>query len=248
MLSKSHTKYIQSLQHKKFRDESGLFIAEGPKLVADLLRDGNFKCRELFSLPGWIDENTKLFSSHADMAITEVKDHELEKLSALTHANLVLAVLEQVPQEEDFDPSGRLTIVLDTIQDPGNMGTIIRIADWFGISHIICSMDSADCYNPKVVQGTMGSLGRVSMIYTDIVSFLSRHHAITAYATAMDGEDISDLKKMKEGFLIIGNEGHGISEAVLQCSHKKISIPRIGKAESLNAAVATAIVVANMKI
>lgn len=247
MLSKSHTKYIQSLQHKKFRDESGLFIAEGPKLVADLLRDGNFKCREIFSLPEWIDENTTLAASHTGTAITEVKEHELQKLSALTHAHQVLAVFEQAGEDRAFDPSGKIALVLDTIQDPGNMGTLIRIADWFGISHIICSTDSADCYNPKVVQGTMGSLGRVHIIYTDLVSFLTGHRDITAYATAMDGESISGIEKIKEGFIIIGNEGRGISEAVLQCSHKKISIPRTGQAESLNAAVAAAIIISNLK-
>lgn len=246
MLSKTHTKDIQSLQQKKFRDELGLFIAEGPKLVTDLLEEGIFRCREILALPGWIDANMSLLKQSPATAITEVKEHELEKISALKHAHQVLGVFEQLTPEEPA-PGGKICLVLDTIQDPGNMGTIIRLADWFGLGAIICSPASADCYNPKVVQGTMGSLGRVPVIYTDLVSFLTKHKHIPAYAADMQGEPVSTIRGIKEAFIIIGNEGKGISGEVLACAGKTISIPRSGKAESLNAAVAAGIIIAGLK-
>ena len=165
MFSKSHTKYIQSLHHKKFRDEYGVFIAEGPKVVEELLLQDNMSCKEIFSLPAWLTGNQQLLEKKNIDQLFEIKDFELEKISALATPNQVLAVFEQRVKMDTFPVTGRITLVLDTLQDPGNIGTIIRIADWFGIENIICSPRSAEIYNPKVVQSTMGSIARVNVLY-----------------------------------------------------------------------------------
>ncbi len=246
MISKTHTKYIQSLQHKKFRDESGLFIAEGPKVVSDLLESGNFICKELVALKEWLDNNNKLLSIYSDTSFTEVKDFELEKISALSSAHSVLAVFEKRKQKADLPVTGKLTLALDTIQDPGNLGTVIRIADWFGLDNIICSEGCADMYNPKVVQSTMGSLGRVNIVYTGLADWLQKNNKVKIYAASLDGKALQSLGKLKEGIIIIGNEAHGISDEVMQLVNEKITIPKIGKAESLNAAVATGIILSHV--
>ncbi len=246
MISKSHTKYIQSLQHKKVRDELNLFIAEGPKLVPELLADGAFTCKEVFAVKEWIDENEKLLRSHDSTTFNEVEVFELEKISALTTPNHVLAVFEKRNPVTDIETSGKITLVLDTIQDPGNMGTILRIADWFGIKHMVCSVASADIYNPKVVQGTMGSLGRVNVLYTYLVDWLQQNKQVKIYAASLHGKALPSFGKLKEGIIIIGNEAHGISDEVMQLVNEKVTIPRIGQAESLNAAVATGIILSHV--
>ncbi len=246
MISKPHTKYIQSLQHKKLRDELNLFIAEGPKLVPELLKTGAFACKEVFAVKEWLEENEKLLRSHDSTSFNEVEFFELEKISALTTPNQVLAVFEKRSPVVDIETKGSITLVLDTIQDPGNMGTILRIADWFGIQHLVCSVGSADIYNPKVVQGTMGSLGRVNVLYTDLVTWLQQNKGVKVYAASLQGKGLSSFGKLKEGIIIIGNEAHGISDEVMQLVNEKITIPRIGEAESLNAAVATGIILSHV--
>ncbi|MBK7377176.1 MAG: RNA methyltransferase [Chitinophagaceae bacterium] len=246
MISKSHTKYIQSLQHKKLRDQLNLFIAEGPKVVPDLLSGGNFVCKEIIALKEWLDANAGLVSANAWIPFTEVQDFELEKISALLTPHAVLAVFEKREPETDVDISKKITIVLDTIQDPGNMGTIIRIADWFGIQNIICSAGCADIYNPKVVQATMGSLGRVNVVYTDLAAWLTGKKKVPLYAASLKGRPLQSLGKLTEGIIIIGNEAHGIRDEVMQLVKEKITIPRIGEAESLNAAVATGIILSHV--
>jgi TrmH family RNA methyltransferase len=246
MLSKTHTKYIQSLQHKKFRDESGLFIAEGPKVVMDLLNSRKFICKEIFTLETWAKEQAKWLSAFPGISIAEVKDFELAKISSLSTAHQVLAVFEKRKQNQQISTVGKLILVLDTIQDPGNLGTIIRIADWFGIADIICSVGCADMYNAKVVQSTMGSLGRVNVIYTDLPAWLHANRGVNMYAAVLDGKNINAMGKLQEGIIIIGNEANGISDAVLELVNEKITIPRIGAAESLNAAVATGIILSHV--
>ncbi len=241
MLSKTHTKYIQSLLHKKFRDQSGLFIAEGPKVVEDLLNCGEFKARELFAVDKWLSAHVALQQAYPAVTFNEVEDFELEKISALSTPHLVLAVFEKRTQPLSLNLEGKITLILDTIQDPGNLGTIIRTADWFGIESIICSEGCADMYNPKVVQGTMGSLGRVNIIYTGLGSWLQKHRGIRTYAATLAGRPIQEVNGIREGFLIIGNEARGIGEELLDLVDEKITIPRSGEAESLNAAVATGI-------
>ncbi|MEP7239143.1 MAG: TrmH family RNA methyltransferase, partial [Ferruginibacter sp.] len=205
MLSKTHTKYIQSLQHKKFRDEYGLFLAEGPKVVMDLLNSRKFICKEIFALNNWIDEHSKQLSLLPGMQVTAVADFELQKIAALSTAHAVVAVFEKRKPVFEINTASKITLALDTIQDPGNLGTIIRIADWFGIENIICSVGCADMYNAKVVQSTMGSLGRVNLIYIDLVKWLKENDKVRIYAASLEGKDVKAIGKLKEGILIIGN-------------------------------------------
>jgi RNA methyltransferase, TrmH family len=244
MFNKTHTKYIQSLHHKKFRDENGVFIAEGPKVVLELLETRVFVCRQLFALKEWLIANDKTLQKYAGAEVLEVKDFELEKLSMLTTANNVLAVFSKKEQQEPTLIKQKITLVLDTIQDPGNLGTIIRTADWFGIDNIVCSTACADMYNPKVVQSTMGSLARLNIFYTDINNWLQQHKAVKKYAAALHGKSIKQLAGIKEAIIIIGNEGKGISDVIMNTVDEKITIPKVGEAESLNAAVATGIILA----
>lgn len=246
MLSKTHTKYIQSLQHKKFRDEYGMFIAEGPKVVMDLLNSRKFICKEIFAQDKWIAANENKLSWLKDTAIETVQDFELKKISALVTAHEVLAVFEKRVPDLHFNPAGKITLALDTIQDPGNLGTIIRTADWFGIENLVCSSGCADMYNSKVVQSTMGSLGRVNVIYTSLAGWLQENNTVKTYAASLEGKPLETFGKLNEGILIIGNEANGISDAIMKLVHEKITIPRIGEAESLNAAVAAGIIVSQL--
>ena len=247
MLSKTHTKYIQSLQHKKFRDENGLFLTEGPKVVMDLLNSRKFICKEIFGLNNWIEEHRKQLQGLRDVVITAVEDFELQKISSLSTANTVVAVFEKRKQNFEINFAGKITLALDTIQDPGNLGTIIRIADWFGVEHIICSIGCADMYNAKVVQSTMGSLGRVNIVYTDLVLWLQQNKKIKIYSASLEGVDVKAFGKLKEGILIVGNESNGVSNEVMKLVNEKITIPKIGEAESLNAAVAAGIILSHLK-
>ncbi len=247
MLSKTHTKYIQSLQHKKLRDETGLFIAEGPKVVMDLLNSRKFVCKELLATNEWIQEQGKKLSSLKDTVVTAVEDFELQKISSLSTAHAVVAVLEKRKPVHTIETVSKITLVLDTIQDPGNLGTIIRIADWFGIEDIVCSIGCADMYNAKVVQSTMGSLGRVNVIYTNLIEWLNENNGVKIYSASLEGKDVKAFGKLKEGILIIGNEANGVSDEVMELVNEKINIPRIGDAESLNAAVATGIILSHVK-
>ena len=247
MLSKTHTKYIQSLLHKKQRDELGLFVAEGPKVVMDLLESRKFVCKEIFALQEWLTENERLISILKEVSITEVKDFELQKISALSTAHNVLAVFEKRKQSFNIETTGKITLALDTIQDPGNLGTIIRIADWFAVTDIVCSVGCADMYNTKVVQSTMGSLGRVNLIYTNLVDWLKQNKKLKIYSASLQGKDIHEIGKLPEGIIIIGNEAHGVTDDVMNLVNEKITIPRIGEAESLNAAVATGIILSHLK-
>ncbi len=242
MINKATVKYIQSLQHKKFRDEHNVFIAEGPKLVAELLKDKIFECDDIF----YTEQGANLISATSTGLHPEkehlIEDFELEKISGLTVPNHVVAVFRKKAPLPLRDITGKLTLVLDDIQDPGNLGTIIRIADWFGVPNILCSPTTADCYNPKVVQSTMASLGRVNIIYGDLNNILLKNPRIRKYAAVLNGKDVRSYGKIKEGMIIIGNESKGISAAVMELAEEKISIARHGVAESLNAAVAAGII------
>src|ERR1043165_2140073 len=162
MLNKSVVKYIQSLGQKKPRDEEQVFIAEGPKLIKDLLESDNAEIIHLYATADWIQMN-KMYAEEYDM--TEITDADLDRISQLTSPNKVLAVAKQFAVSKKTDLRNKITLVLETIQDPGNMGTIIRTADWFGLEQIVCSHDCADMYNPKVVQATMGSIARINVLY-----------------------------------------------------------------------------------
>ena len=240
MLSKSQVKYIQSLGQKKQRDLDAVFVAEGPKIVGEWLHTEGVEILALYALKDWAETNR----SHTIETII-VEEHELAKISQLQTPNQVLALVRKWEEVSVVKTQGEIVLALDTVQDPGNLGTILRIADWFGIKSIVCSTESADIYNSKVVQGTMGSLARVRVLYTDLTEWLGAQ-SVPVYATALNGEDVTVMKKITEGVIIIGNESKGVSDAVFQLVSKKITIPRKGHAESLNAAVATGIVLSHL--
>ena len=239
MLSKNQIKLIKSLETKKYRKREGLFVAEGPKVVGDLLRAG-YSPHSIFS-------SGEIFEVRGEKIAQTVTDEELRRISFLQHPQEVLAVF-YIPtpnHSSHLSPlSSDLSLALDGVQDPGNVGTIIRIADWFGITNIYCSPDTADVYNPKVVQATMGSLAHVNIIYCDLVPLL-REATVPIYGTLLDGQDIYQQPLSSEGIIVMGNEGNGISPEVRQLVTHKLLIPNFNKshetAESLNVAIATAI-------
>jgi len=238
MLVKSQIKYIQTLGDKKHRDKDGVFIAEGPKLIKELLEEKNVPLVSLFAVSDWVESHHSKIPSKQ---VTEISESELERISFLTTPNEVLGIFRK-PVFAEMNPGGKLSLVLDNIQDPGNLGTIVRIADWFGTEYIICSEDSVDVFNPKVVQASMGSVSRVQTLYTSIPAFLARHQDIPVYASVLDGENIFTMDRLNEGMIIIGNESRGIGKELLKISRHKITIPKRGKAESLNAAIAAGII------
>ena len=242
MLVKSKAKYIQSLGQKKFRQQEGVFIAEGPKLVNELLTEHSGSVLEVFAVKNWIEANGRL-ATNCDL--TEITEGELEKISQLTTPNQVLAIIKQSTPIKPVAEKDKFILALDGIQDPGNLGTIVRIADWFGVQHIVCSEDSADSYNPKVVQSTMGSIGRVNVFYTSLSEWLVEQKDACIYAAVLEGQDITKMQQPAGGVIVIGNESKGISEAVRQFCNASITIPQKGKAESLNAAVATGIILSH---
>jgi RNA methyltransferase, TrmH family len=231
MLSKSKIKYIQSLRQKKYRDEAGVFVAEGPKVVQEFLESPNIKLEDLFFLKGSNGFNG-----------TAISSIELEKISGLVTPNEVLAIFRKPVYDSIASPEGKLSLALDSIQDPGNLGTILRTADWFGIEQVFCSLDTVDVFNAKVVQSTMGSIGRVQVIYTDLPALIAEYPGLPVYAATLDGDDLYTMERPSNGLIVIGNESRGVSEAVLSKATHKIFIPRKGKAESLNASVAAAII------
>ena len=239
MISKNELKYIQSLCQKKQRAAEGVFIAEGPKLAEELMAS-NYRIIKGYATADWLAEN------QSGKGFVEVSEIELEKMTGLQTANQVIMVCEQKIQKTIPDLSQKLSLVLDGIQDPGNLGTIIRIADWFGITQIIASEDTVELYNPKVVQSTMGSFIRVPVYYTNLVSFLTATH-LPVYGAMLEGKSMYELNKPVSGLLVIGNESKGIREPIQPLIKQAITIPRFGGAESLNAAVATGILVAHLK-
>jgi TrmH family RNA methyltransferase len=241
MLIKSKLKYIQTLGQKKFRDTEGLFIAEGPKMIDELIHHSHDSIIGIFALPEWTESHPHI----KGIDIEELSDDELKKISQQTTPNLVLAIVKQFQVPENPDLKGKFSIVLDAIRDPGNMGTIIRIADWFGIEYIICSEDCADIYNPKVVQSSMGSIMRVKIVQKDLQSWLVAQQ-IRIYAATIEGKDVRKMEPVQEGLLLIGNESKGISPALMDLANVKVNIPGKGRAESLNAAVATGIVLSHI--
>ena len=240
MLSKSTVKYIQSLHQKKFRDQHHSFIAEGPKVVGELLASGIYECKKIFYTAQW-QHLLKVNLANAHFQIhTLVEPYELEKISVLDTPNMVVAEFKTL-YPPLINPEGRISFVLDGIRDPGNLGTIIRTADYFAIPQIICSPDCVDMYNSKVVQSTMASLGRVNIVYMDLPTLLNERK-VPCYAATLDGKNVSAISHIPEGLIIFGNESKGISENILSLADEQISIYRKGAAESLNAAIAAAII------
>lgn len=238
MLSKNELKYIQSLCQKKQRQEERLFLVEGAKLVEELLQSG-LNVRKIYALPVWAEKYSQLSQ------LTVITEEELEKISNLQTPNQVLALVEQPETTSEPLLANQLTLVLDNIQDPGNLGTIIRIADWFGIHQIVASMDTVELYNPKVIQSTMGSYARVQVWYRPLAGFLSTV-SLPVYGALLNGQNMYEIAPLKEGILLIGNESKGIHADLLPFVSHPVTIPRIGGAESLNAAVAAGIIVSHL--
>ena len=270
MISKNQIKFVKQLEMKKYRQREGLFVAEGPKVVGDLLAAG-FEPHAIYATEEWIlrdygtngtnetnetnvtNETNGTNEANEVKPFTLVSPDELRKLSFLQHPQQVLAVFRlpslftrhPLPIASHSSPSTphlpRLELALDGIQDPGNLGTIIRIADWFGIGRIFCSQDTADAWSPKVVQATMGSIARVGIIYTDLKEYLN-HSTLPICGTLLDGDDIYSQELPQEAIIVMGNEGNGISDDIRQLIPHHLLIPpyRLG-AESLNVAIATAI-------
>ena len=238
MLSKNEVKYIQSLYQKKTRDKEGLFIAEGPKLVNELLQS-NFVIKNIYCRHEWME------NCNRKNDFIEVSEDELKRISNLQTPHGILAIVQQ--KNNEYEPAlfSNLSLVLDGIQDPGNMGTIIRTADWFGIHQVIASEDTADIYNPKVVQATMGSIANVNVWYKNIEQWL-KALPVNVFGASLHGSSLHDSGKIKEGVLVIGNESKGIRNNILPYIQYPLTIPRIGNPESLNAAVATGIILSHI--
>ncbi len=240
MLSKVQIKTIQALQHKKHRQKSGRFVAEGIKITEELLRSKEIGVEALYALPPRLERLTAM--AKAGVALTAVTERELKRISNLNTPQEVLAICG-IP-ENGAPPrlNGKITLLLEAIRDPGNMGTIIRIADWFGIPQLVLSPDCVDVYNPKTIQATMGSIGRVNIWSGNLSTALDKNHGIPLYATTLNGKPITHFRKIKEGIIAIGNESAGLSKGLLERADEYLTIPRHGEAESLNAAIAAGIV------
>ncbi|MCR5157683.1 MAG: RNA methyltransferase [Prevotella sp.] len=234
MISKNQIKFVRQLEQKKHRQREQAFVAEGPKVVGDLLAAG-FQPKLLFATEEWAAANA------ACPAVTVTPD-ELCRLSFLQHPQQVLAVFPlPAVSHSPMQAGARLVLALDGVQDPGNLGTIIRIADWFAIDEIVCSTDTVDAWNPKVIQASMGSIARVHIVYTHLEEYLS-HTTLPVYGTLLDGTSIYSQQLPQEAIIVMGNEGNGISPAIRQRVTHRLLIPQFQPgAESLNVAIATAI-------
>ncbi len=237
MLSKNQIKLITSLKHKKFRQEQQLFVVEGIKTIQEFL-NSSYKLEQLFT--------TSTFNINAKQE-TIITESDLKRISFLKSPNQAVGVF-RIPEGRQVNVN-QLVVALDSVRDPGNLGTIIRLCDWFGISDLVCSETTVDCYNPKVIQATMGSLTRVNITYTNLDDFLN-DISLPAYGAFMDGENVYKTHLPQKGVLVLGNEANGISESLEKRISHKISIPRFGnlkKTESLNVATATAILLSEFK-
>ncbi|PHS61698.1 MAG: RNA methyltransferase [Flavobacterium sp.] len=237
LVSKSQIKLITSLQQKKYRNKWGLFVAEGPKVINELLK------AELSLHSVYVTENDLFKGVSAEL----VSEKEISKISFLKNANNSVAVFK-IPEQKNISDK-KMIMALDAIRDPGNLGTIIRLCDWFGIEQIICSEDTVDCYNPKVIQATMGSITRVKIEYLNLTEFISKT-SIPVYVGVMDGENIYQQKLPKTAVIVLGNEANGISNEIIDLASHKIAIPQFGmiqETESLNVATATAVLLSEFK-
>ena len=238
MLSKNQIKLISSLKQKKYRQQHGLFVVEGIKTVNELLHS-NLQLHQLYT--------TTLQFDVLDDLVTQITEAELKKISFLKAPNMVLAVFK-FPEPKPVDFS-RLVVALDDVRDPGNLGTIIRLCDWFGVNDLICSNETVDCYNAKVIQATMGSITRVNVSYVDLEDILKNQDVIK-FGAFMNGENVYETNLPTSGILVLGNEANGISKEIESLTIKRISIPRFGdlqETESLNVANATAILLSEFK-
>lgn len=247
-LSKAQIKYLLSLQQKKIRQKNRFFVLEGEKMAKEVLLQKKIVINAIYATADWVENHRHLMAQYK--SITTIISHsELKKISSLKTPNQVLMVLPMF--DNDIKPTNiknSLSLVLENVQDPGNMGTIIRIADWFGIDHIFCSIGCVDIYNPKVVQATMGGLLRVKIHYTPLEQLFDQYPNQTVYGAILGGKNVFQTQLEAKGFLLIGNEGKGLTDGLQKYITKPITIPKFGQAESLNAAVATGILCAMFRV
>lgn len=248
MLSKAKVKYIHSLELKKYRNEQNAFVAEGNKLVADMMHA--FECELILARPSWMATQGDIPAKE----LLEAEDEDIRKASFLKNPQDVLAVFKRPSWSlDEADPSSSLVLALDGIQDPGNLGTIIRLADWFGIEHIVCSLDTADVFSPKTVQATMGALAHVKVHYTDLDEYLKTQaeRQVPLFGTFLDGENMYTKDLSASGIIVMGNEGNGIRPEIEQLIDRKLYIPSFPPeretSESLNVAIATAVICAEFR-
>jgi TrmH family RNA methyltransferase len=242
MISKGTIRYIKSLQLKKYRNKAQSFLVEGTKSVLELL-NSNFEVTHLVGTDSFLKDN-EIFLSKLEVSPELVSAQQLNSLSSLKTNQDVLAVARKPVDKPLSISKNEYSLALDGISDPGNLGTIIRTADWYGIQNVICSRECADFYNPKVIQASMGSFTRVRIHYTDLLGFLKDH---LVYGAALEGENVHQINFANGGVLLIGNEAHGISPALHNIIDQWICIPGYGGAESLNAALATAVICDNLR-
>lgn len=239
MLSRNQIKLITLLKQKKYRVQQKLFVAEGVKTILELL-NSKFELHHLYT--------TTLDFKVADVLMTKISEFELKKISFLKTPNAALAVFK-IPEAKPKIDYNKLVLALDNVRDPGNLGTIIRLCDWFGIKDLICNLETVDCYNPKVIQATMGSITRVNITYCDLEKVCAENNIIT-YGAFMEGENVYTSKLPASGLLVLGNEANGISKTIEKQINTRISIPRFGdlqETESLNVANATAILLSEFR-
>ena len=240
MISKASIQLVKGLQDKKQRQKYDQFVVEGEKSITELLKSP-FKTLKVYALLTWIEQNLDRLSG---VEIIEISEKELKQLSAHQSPQMAIALV-QIPKPSPIGKDSKLILALDEIQDPGNLGTIIRIADWYGIKDIICSKGCTDVYNPKCINSTMGSFLRVRVHYQDILE-TAKETQLPLMVAVLDGQNIHKGQLPKQGLLVIGNEGHGVHASIVSKAEIKLTIPRYGGAESLNAAISTAIILDNI--
>jgi TrmH family RNA methyltransferase len=231
---------VKSLQDKKQRQKYNQFVVEGEKSITELLKSP-FETVKLYAVSEFLDQNYQYLKS---VSCEEVNEKELKQMSAHMSPQKAIAVV-RIPQEDSIPQKTKLILALDEIQDPGNLGTIIRIADWYGIEHIVCSKGCTDVYNPKCINSTMGSFLRVKVHYQDILE-IANQTQLPLMVAVLEGQNIHQGSLPKEGILVIGNEGHGVNGSIISKAKHKLTIPSYGGAESLNAAISTAIILDNL--
>ncbi|HVE60540.1 MAG TPA: RNA methyltransferase [Chitinophagaceae bacterium] len=229
------------MAHKKQRDDAGLFVAEGPKIINDFLHTIPDRVKKIYATDEWAKENERGIDN---VPLSIISQKELERITQLKTPNQVVAVVEKTKSKEP-SIANEVGLYLDTIQDPGNFGTIVRIADWFGIKNIVCSEGCADLYNAKVMQASMASMARVNVWYDVNEHWLAKQKT-TIFAATLNGKSFYDVEKIDKGILVIGNESRGVRPDFLQMAATEITIPKKGRAESLNAAVATGILLSQL--
>jgi TrmH family RNA methyltransferase len=246
MISKNQLKLIKALESKKQRKKNGLFLVQGEKNVMELF-NSNFLIQQLFATASYINKNSVLLAQNSLITLTtEASEDELKKAGTLVSNNSVLAIVECKDVALPKISENELILVLDQVGDPGNLGTILRVADWYGIKNVVCSPDCADFYNPKVIAATMGSFARVNVSHVELTSYLSEQIK-PIYGAFLEGKNLHKTQLTNSAFIVMGSESHGISVQVEQLITDKITIPNFGQAESLNVAMATGIILDNFK-